>query len=86
MKLKRPVSISPAERRQERQIKLMAMHIPDQAALELLLMGSSPDMRAAMLEKVRPYLPFTPEEEVNLDCPACGMKRGSILAHECVLN
>ncbi len=83
---KRPVSIDPEERRDERQIKVMAMQIRDQAMLDKLLDGTAPVMREAMLKRLLPYLPFFPKEEVTADCPECGMRRGSVIAHECLVQ
>lgn len=81
---KRPTSIDAQERRDERQIKLMAFQIRDQAMLDKLLEGASPAMRAAMIERLMPYLPFCPKGYVTLDCPECGMKRGSVIPHVCI--
>jgi hypothetical protein len=80
---KRPVSIDPQERRDERQIKVMAMQIQDQAMLDKLLDGTVPIMREAMLERLLPHLPFFPKEEVTADCAFCGMRRGSVIPNEC---
>ncbi len=68
-----------------RDVKLLAMAIPDEEALEVLLKGASPDRRAAMLEQIEPYLSFQRQRvEVTPDCPVCGLKRGSAIPHECL--
>lgn len=84
--LKKPAPISPRERREEKQIRFMASQIKDQAALDSFLAGSEPAMREAMLERITPFLSFIPAEEVDsrsLDCPDCGMFRGTVIAHKC---
>jgi hypothetical protein len=80
---KRPASPDPQERQDERLLKVMALQLQNQEHLDALLAGADPLMRHAMLERILPYLSFVPEE-VTADCPACGMKRGSILPHECL--
>jgi hypothetical protein len=82
-KFKRPARLNPQERRDERAINLMAMGVPDQNALEVLLAGADAITRRAMIERLRPYLSFEPAE-VTPDCPACGLRRGSVVPHECL--
>ncbi len=88
MKFKRPAAIDPRERRADKQVRfgtsIMARCIQNQDDLDVLLADAKPDMRAAMLERLRPYLSFE-LETVTADCPRCGMKRGTILAHECLV-
>ncbi len=68
-------------------VRMMAMAIPDEQALEDLLRGASPDMRSAMLREIEPYLSFKREVvEVIPDCPVCGLRRGSAVSHECLAN
>jgi hypothetical protein len=81
---KPPASIDPQDRRDDRMVKVMATQILDQAMLDKLLAGSTGEMREAMLERLIPYLGFTPNPLVSSDCPACGMRRGSVIAHACV--
>lgn len=82
---KQPPALDPRERRDEKQIQFMAGCIRDQAELDVLLTESKPDLRAAMLERLRPYLRFEPET-VTADCPRCGLRRGTVIAHECTVN
>jgi hypothetical protein len=65
---------------------MMAMLIHDDRELEMLLAGASSLERAAMLDMIRPYLSFTPGEDVAAtpDCPVCGLYRGSVVPHECL--
>ena len=64
MKFRRPQSIDPRERRQDRednrQIEMMARCVTDQEMLDALLAAASPEMRGLMLERIRPYLSFSP--------------------------
>jgi len=83
-KFRAPASIHPQERRDNRMVDLMALQIQDQAQLDKLLEGASPAMREAMLERVTPYLDFTPETVATKDCPNCGLRRGSVIDHECL--
>jgi formate dehydrogenase maturation protein FdhE len=80
---KRPASVNPKARQDERLLKVMALQLQNQEQLDALLAGADPLMRHAMLERLIPYLSFVPEE-ATANCPACGMKRGSILPHECL--
>lgn len=82
---KQPVSIRPEERRTDRQVDFMASLL-DQADLDVLLADAPPATRAAMLDRLRPHLSFVPAEEVTADCPQCGLRRGSVIAHECAVN
>jgi len=82
---KSPRHIDPQVRRDERQIKVMALQIHDQATLDKLLEGSSRQMREMMLERIAPYLSFVPDVEKDLDCLQCGRKGGAVIAHECML-
>jgi hypothetical protein len=77
---------SPQRRREEKQISFLASITTDQAQLDKLLEGSTPEMRKAMMDRLTPHLPFVPREEVTQDCPHCGLRRGSIIAHECLVN
>ena len=82
---KRPASIDPQDRRDDRTVKMMALHIPDQATLDKLLDGARPILREAMLAALAPYLTFVPAGPVMAaDCPNCGLRRGTLFAHECV--
>ena len=81
---KRPVSIHPQERRDERAVKIMASAILNQAMLDKLLEGANPELYAAMMEQLLPHLSFVPADQVTADCPSCGLKRGSVIAHECL--
>lgn len=83
---KRPLSIRPEERRTDRQVDYMASLIKDQAELDVLLAEAPPATRIAMLDRLRPHLSFVPQEEVTPDCPGCGLRRGSVIAHECAVN
>lgn len=83
MRIKKPSSLSPRERREAKQIRCMSGLIKDQAMLDKLLEGSDPAMRAAMLERIEPFLTFTPKELVTPDCPHCGLRKGSAIDHEC---
>lgn len=78
---RQPVEIDPRVRQKDRLLNIMAMQLNPQS-LETLLHGSTPAMRQAMIDRLRPYLQFDPNEKIA-DCARCGMKRGSILAHEC---
>ncbi len=86
MRFKRPVSIHPEERRTDKQIDFMASLIKDQAELDKLLADAPPVTREKMLERLRPHLSFVPDAEVTRDCPHCGLRRGSVIAHECAVN
>ncbi len=81
---KRPSSIDPQERREERDIALYAMAIENQDELDKLLADSSPAMREAMLERLTPHLRFVPDP--TADCPGCGLRRGSVISHQCLVN
>lgn len=59
---KSPASIDPRERRADRAVNLMATHIKDQAMLDNLLADASPITRAAMIDRLVPYLSFVPRE------------------------
>jgi len=72
------------QRRDEQAIRVMARQLFNQTMLDKLLAGARPDLREAMIARLRPYLPFTPDIEITVDCPQCGMRRGSILAHACL--
>lgn len=61
--LKRPSPIDPRRKRDERQVKVMASGVRNQKMLDKLLEGASPLDRAAMVARLRPYLPFTPENK-----------------------
>ena len=80
---KAPIPIDPQERRDERMVKVMATAILDQQMLDKLLEGSHGEMRSAMIERLRPFLSFAPDLPVIEDCPVCGMRRGSVISHEC---
>jgi hypothetical protein len=84
MKIKKPSNLSPRMRREAKQINCMAGLIKDQTMLDKLLENSTPAMRAAMLERIGHLLPFVPLEQVTPDCPHCGMRKGSVIDHECV--
>ncbi len=87
---KAPQSIDPQERRDEKQIRCMAS-VLQQHSLDVLLEGARPDMRAAMLERLLPHLKFVPAEllvidiepPASADCPHCGLRRGTVTAHDC---
>ncbi len=81
---KRPISIDPQERRDERNVNIMAMQLNPQS-LETLLHGTDPMLREALLVRLRPYLQFDTEEAIA-DCARCGMRRGSVIAHECLIT
>ena len=81
-RFKRPAHISAKDRREERLVKVMATQVANQEMLDKLLDGTSPLMRKALLERLLPYLPFAPEVPTP-DCPHCGFRRGSVIAHEC---
>jgi hypothetical protein len=68
----------------EDSIRRQAALLRDQAELDELLDGASDQMRQAMIERLAPYLHFVPEDETPVaDCPTCGMKRGSLIPHDC---
>lgn len=83
---RRPAAADPRDRRDERQIKLMAMAVQNQEMLDALLEGAPPAIRQAMLERLLPYLPFVPQEydKPVADCPLCGLRRGALVDHDCV--
>lgn len=81
---KRPISIHPQERRDGRQIDFMASLIKGQKELDVLLADAPPATRAAMLDRLRPHLSFVPAQDVTPDCPQCGLRRGSVIAHDCL--
>lgn len=77
----------PSEAFNERQIRLMAEQLRDQADVEKLLEGASDEMRAAMLERIAPFIDFEIFDTTPTpDCPNCGMKRGTIIPHHCQAN
>jgi hypothetical protein len=82
MKFKRPTSIYPRVKRDERQIKVLAMQLRNQDMLDTLLAGTTQFERDAMMERLRPYLRFE-LVEATPDCPHCGLRRGSAIAHSC---
>ena len=86
MKIKKPSSLSPRQRRETKQIACMAGLIKNQAMLDKLLDGAGPVMREAMLERVKPHLRFAPKEEVTADCPLCGLRRGTAISHQCLTD
>ena len=79
------MSLHPQDRRNERELRIMASAIYTQEMLDKLLAGSAPDMRQAMIERLRPHLRFTPAaEDIEVkDCPHCGFRRGTVVPHEC---
>ncbi len=78
-------AIAESESEEELNVRLMAMAIPDEEGLEVLLQGASPHLRAAMLREIEPYLSFKRVTvEVTPDCPLCGLRRGSAISHECL--
>ncbi len=80
-------AVAESEDEDQLTVRMMAMAIPDEQALEDLLRGASPDMRAAMLREIEPYLSFQRTVvEVTPDCPVCGLRRGSAVSHECLTN
>jgi hypothetical protein len=84
--IKKPGNLSAKRRSEEKQISFLASITTDQAALDKLLEGSTPEMRKAMIDRLTPHLPFVPREEVTQDCPHCGLRRGSVINHECLVN
>lgn len=71
---------------EEREVKLLALCLHNEAELEAVLQGASPQMRAGMLDLIGPYLTFRTELVVTPDCPVCGLKRGSVISHECLAS
>ncbi len=79
------MALDPALSDEEQQVRLMATCIPDEAALEDLLRGADPLSREGMLEMIRPYLQFELSAETTTpDCPLCGLRKGSVIPHECL--
>ena len=76
------------EAAQEGEIQRQAALLRDQEDLDELLDGATPAMRTAMIERLRPYLRFTPVDvaEPIVDCPRCGLRRGSAIEHACTTN
>lgn len=60
----------------------MAAKIGNQAMLDQLLAGVAPEREKRLLELLTPHLSFTPGFGID-DCPICGLRRGSMIAHEC---
>ena len=83
--IRKPASLSPKRRAEEKQIGFMASMIEDQAMLDKFLEGSTGEMREALLARVTPHLTFTPALEIAPDCPNCGLRKGSAINHECLL-
>ena len=81
---KKPIDMDTLKRQAAREVDILATHIENQAMLDELLKDADPDMRAACLERMAPYLPFVPEDLVIQDCPQCGLRRGSMFPHDCV--
>jgi hypothetical protein len=69
----------------ENEIRRQAALMRDQADLDQFLDGADPAMRTAMIEFLRPFLSFEPIDtlEPSADCPRCGLRRGSVIEHEC---
>lgn len=67
------------------EIEACAHQVKSQAELDILLEGTDPATRSAMLEMLAPHLEFVPREFIAGDCPVCGMRRGSAIAHECLV-
>jgi hypothetical protein len=81
-RFKRPKSILPQDRRDQRQLQLMAGHVVNQHMLDLLLQGAAPGMRKVLLDRLTPYLPFAPAP-LPTECPECGLAGGATQSHEC---
>lgn len=78
-----------SEADKESEVARLAGLILNQPMLEKVLADTAPHLRAGVLEKLKPHLPFTPyvdDGQPILDCPKCGLKRGSILPHECLVD
>jgi hypothetical protein len=78
----RPRKLSPQERRDDRRIALMANAIFTPEMLDRLLEGAAPEARRLMIDRLRPYLRFTPRPMTD-ECPFCGAAGGAGKAHEC---
>ena len=68
--------------------KQLAERIGNQAMLDLVLENAPTDAhRALILQYVRRHLSFEPEQDFPItDCPRCGLRRGSMIAHECIAD
>jgi hypothetical protein len=55
---RRPTSAQKRDAMNERQLRKLAAAVPDEAALEKILESCQPHMRAAVRERIRPYLSF----------------------------
>lgn len=53
--------------------------------LDKALATLAPDEAYEARKRMLPYLSFDPDAPVVSDCPKCGFKRGSVIAHECNL-
>jgi hypothetical protein len=73
------------EAAKDAEIRRQAALVRDQDDLDQLLDGADPAMRTALIAYLKPYLSFTPVDvaEPIEDCPTCGLRRGSAIAHAC---
>jgi hypothetical protein len=64
----------------------LAAKIGNQAMLDKVLEDAPSDAaRDIILRYVSEFLSFKPEQNVPIeDCPRCGLRRGAMIAHECL--
>ena len=76
----------------EQEIIRLAGLIANQAMLDKILEDTAPALRAGVFAKLRPHLPFepfvqeAPIADTIADCPTCGLRRGSVIEHECLVQ
>lgn len=86
--LRKAIREEAIQEKKEAAIAKMAGLIGNQSMLEKVLddVQGGPEMRDAVYAMLRPHLLFTPSYEPGdvKDCPTCGMKRGTVIPHECL--
>ncbi len=80
-----PVRDRLREERKEEAIAELTRLIGNDAMLEKIVNDAVPELRQAVLDKLRPHLCFVPAEIAVADCPNCGRWHGSAISHECVV-
>lgn len=84
MQYKRPGAAR--EARRAAHVALLARRIRNQDQLEQILADCQPGTRQAVFDLIKPHLTFTSAEDSGkpiADCPNCGLRRGSVIQHEC---
>jgi hypothetical protein len=68
--------------------KQLAEKIGNQAMLDKVLEEAPSDAaRAIIMRYIQKHLAFEPEQDYPIaDCPRCGLKRGTMIAHECIID